>query len=51
MKLNSLEKLEQTLTQLGAGEIFVSEELRQKALIPLERMMRITSGQSVDWSN
>lgn len=49
MKLNSLEKLEHTLTQLRDGEIFVEEELRQKALLPLERMMRITSGQTVEW--
>ncbi|MGD8939203.1 MAG: quinolinate synthase NadA [Gammaproteobacteria bacterium] len=38
MALNSLEKLEQVL-QTGANEIHVEESIRQKALLPLQRML------------
>jgi quinolinate synthase len=38
MALNSLEKLEQVL-QTGVNEIHVEESIRQKALLPLQRML------------
>ncbi len=38
MALNSLEKLERVL-QTGANEIHVEESVRQKALLPLQRML------------
>ncbi|MBY0451480.1 MAG: quinolinate synthase NadA, partial [Bdellovibrionaceae bacterium] len=48
MKLNSLEKIKLTL-QLFKPEITIPEPLRQEAFVSLDRMMKITSGQPVQW--
>ena len=39
MAMNSLQNLEQVLIS-GANEIHIDEDIRQKALIPIERMLR-----------
>lgn len=41
MRLNSLQKIEQSL-RTGQPEIHVPEEIRRKALIPLERMLALS---------
>jgi quinolinate synthase len=41
MKLNTMEKLHRCMEQLSP-EIVISDDLRQKALIPLERMMQMS---------
>jgi len=48
MKLNNLEKIEKAISS-RMPEITLDEELRQKALIPLQRMMDITDGKPVTW--
>lgn len=48
MKLNSLEKIHRTLMEFKP-EILLSEDLRKKAYISLDRMMKIASGASVTW--
>lgn len=48
MKLNSLEKVKLAL-RLFKPEVIISEPLRQEAFVSLDRMMRITSGQPVQW--
>lgn len=48
MKLNSLEKISRTL-ETFSPEIRLEENLRQKASASLDRMMKLTSGQSVIW--
>lgn len=48
MKMNSLEKIYKTMKNLSS-EVQLSEELRTKAFTSLDRMMKITSGQSVQW--
>ncbi len=48
MKLNTLEKIKLTL-QLFKPEILIPEPLRLEAFVSLDRMMRITSGQSIQW--
>jgi quinolinate synthase len=48
MKLNSLQKVKLALETLKP-EVFVKQELSQKALIPLDRMMKISSDQAVSW--
>lgn len=48
MKMNSLEKIVSALKTLQP-EVKVDESLRQKALIGLDRMMKITEGQGVAW--
>lgn len=48
MKMNSLEKIAHALKTL-TPEITLPEELRVKAKTSLERMMQITSHQSVQW--
>ncbi len=48
MKLNTLEKIKQALTTFKP-EISLNEELRLKAFTSLDRMMKITSGQTVQW--
>jgi quinolinate synthase len=50
MKLNSLEKIRLALETLKP-QVSVSEELREKAKVGLQRMMDITSGRSVTWPN
>lgn len=48
MKLNTLEKIERSLQTLSP-EIKIPAEFAQKALVPLDRMMKITRGESVSW--
>lgn len=48
MKLNSLEKIYQALKTFKP-EIKMDETLRLKAFTGLDRMMKITSGQTVQW--
>lgn len=48
MKLNTLEKIRDCLRDLSPA-IDVTESLREKALVSLDKMMKITEGQSVDW--
>jgi quinolinate synthase len=48
MKLNTLEKVKNSLVSLTA-EINLPEDLQRKGLLPLTRMMEITSGKSVAW--
>lgn len=48
MKLNNLEKIHQTLLKLDQ-EVTVEANLIEKARIPLQRMMDITDGKSVQW--
>ena len=48
MKLNSLEKIKLAL-QTMKPQVQIPEELRLKAKVGLDRMMAITSGQSVTW--
>ena len=48
MKLNSLEKIKQALETFSPS-VNMTEELRLKAFISLDRMMKITSNQSVVW--
>lgn len=48
MKLNTLEKIENTLTTLKP-EIRLEEQLIEKARISLQRMMQITRGEKVEW--
>lgn len=48
MKLNTLEKIKNALDNLSP-RIEVSESLRQPALSSLNKMMKVTNGQSVDW--
>lgn len=45
MKLNSLDKIKKAM-QSGSPEIAISEDLRKSAMIPLQRMMDISSGKS-----
>ena len=42
MAMNGLEAIEQALTEAQGHEIFVGDELREKALIPLERMLNFS---------
>jgi quinolinate synthase len=39
MAMNGLKAIHQSLVEASGHEIFVSEELRQKALVPLDRML------------
>ena len=48
MKLNSLEKIKLSL-QTFKPVVELNEELRRAAFVSLDRMMKITSGQSVTW--
>ncbi len=48
MKMNTLEKIEAALSSFKP-EIKIEESLRAKAFESLDRMMRITSNQSVTW--
>ncbi|MFN7825812.1 MAG: quinolinate synthase NadA [Pseudobdellovibrionaceae bacterium] len=48
MKLNTLEKIKRALETLSP-EVVLSDELRLRAQVSLDRMMAITSGQSVQW--
>ncbi len=48
MKLNNLEKIENAIKN-KLPEVTLDEELRKKALIPLQRMMDITDGKPVTW--
>ena len=48
MKLNNLEKIENAIKNKNP-EVTLDEELRKKALIPLQRMMDITDGKPVTW--
>lgn len=50
MKMNSLEKIVQALTNLKP-EVTLNEVLRLKAKTSLDRMMQITSNQPVQWPN
>ncbi|HWU44370.1 MAG TPA: quinolinate synthase NadA, partial [Bdellovibrio sp.] len=48
MKMNSMEKIKHAL-ETFKPEVKLSEELRMKAQISLDRMMAITSGKPVEW--
>ena len=48
MKMNSLEKIVQALKTFKPA-VVLDENLRQKAFLSLDRMMKITSGQAVTW--
>jgi len=48
MKLNSLEKIKKALKNLD-DNIQVPEALMEKARLPLDRMMAITEGKTVEW--
>lgn len=48
MKMNSLEKIAQALRTFKPA-VVLDEKLRQKAFQSLDRMMKITSGQTVTW--
>lgn len=48
MKLNTLEKIEKTLTTLSP-EITVAPEIIEKARVGLRRMLEITKGEKVTW--
>ncbi len=48
MKLNTLQKIELALKTFKP-EVTLDESLRQKAFVSLDRMMKITSGQPVQW--
>lgn len=48
MKLSSLEKIENALQTLGP-QVNLTEELRLKAKISLDRMMQISADQQVQW--
>jgi quinolinate synthase len=48
MKMNTLEKIRNALRDLSP-RIEVGEALKAPALNSLDKMMKITNGQSVDW--
>lgn len=48
MKMNTVEKIYQALKTFKPS-VHIDEPLRQKAFTSLDRMMKITSGQSVAW--
>jgi quinolinate synthase len=48
MKLNSLQKIKLALQTLKP-EVQIPEDLRKKAQVSLDRMMKITSGEKVQW--
>lgn len=48
MKLNTLEKIERALKTLHP-EVTIPSQFAEKALIPLDRMMKITRGESITW--
>ena len=48
MKMNTLEKIKMALTTFQPA-VHLDEALRLKAFTSLDRMMKITSGQSVQW--
>ena len=48
MKLNSLEKIRNALQTLSP-EVTITEDLRSRAQVSLDRMMAITSNQTVSW--
>jgi quinolinate synthase len=48
MKMNNLEKIKNALETLQP-RVEVEAALRDRALVPLDRMMRITRGESVPW--
>ena len=48
MRLNTLEKIYMALDTLEPS-IHMEEKLRLRAALPLERMLQITAGETVDW--
>jgi quinolinate synthase len=48
MKMNTLEKIKLALTS-EKPEVIINEELRKKALIPLQRMMDISNDKVIVW--
>jgi quinolinate synthase len=48
MKLNTLEKIERSLTTLKP-EIVLPPEIMERARVPLERMLAVTRGEPVTW--
>lgn len=48
MKMNSMQKIKHAL-ETFKPEVTLSEDLRMKAQVSLDRMMAITSGKSVSW--
>jgi quinolinate synthase len=48
MKLNTLEKIRSALTNLSP-QVSVPEDIRKRAVVSLDRMMRITRGEPVTW--
>lgn len=48
MKLNTLEKIKMALENLKP-EVTMNESIRKRAQVPLERMMTLTQGGSVEW--
>lgn len=49
MKLNSLEKIKSTLESLNP-EIRLENNIIEKARLPLQRMLKVSEGQSIKWS-
>jgi|GEM_PF-2661790 len=49
MKMNTLEKIRNALKSLNP-EVVVDTNLIDRARLPLERMMKVTRGESVSWS-
>lgn len=50
MKLNTLEKIKRAMVTLSP-EIQIEEALRKKAIVSLERMMRASAGENIQWPN
>ncbi|NQY99387.1 MAG: quinolinate synthase NadA [Bdellovibrionales bacterium] len=48
MKLNTLEKIEQALESL-APALDIEDGVAESAQLPLERMLKVTNGESIDW--
>ena len=50
MKMNTLEKIRDALRTLNP-EVVVDKSLIDRARLPLERMMKVTRGESISWSS
>ena len=48
MKLNNLEKIKNALVTLKP-EVLITESIRAKAQVSLDRMMKIAQGEQVSW--
>ena len=49
MKMNTLTKVRDALKNLSP-EVQVDVDLIEKARLPLQRMMKITKGEAVEWN-